>query len=721
MAESFAEAGSGEKTRDVRCPNGVAGRFHGAHKLAFAATSRLLADAFRRKAFRMFRPLVFAGVLLLSGSAMVAELESATAARLQTLSALVRDPHPRVRLEALRALAKIPRAKSAELALSVLDQPMDPTLDYALWLTINDLSEPWIAALESGEWKTDGHEKQLAFALKAIKPEQSSRVLGRVLSGKPLPRDGSGPWIELIGQAGGAKELGQLYKQALGNGFDDAATVRALTSVADASRLRKLRPEGDAKAVSALLNSNSQEVRAATLRLAGTWKSHSPAELRLAEFATGSSGDAVRDAAFEVLRQTGGADSTAILKQLSESADPATQRRAVTTWAAGDLPAAAPSVIKVVGGLTDETAAQDFWRALLTIKGSGKTVAELLPESGIPAAAAKTGMRVAREGGRNDMDLVLALAKGAGLATDLQAFNSQLIRELATKAAASGDPRRGEIVYRRQDLACITCHAIGGAGGRVGPDMTSIGASAQPDYLVESVLLPNSKIKEGYHGVVVETKDGQTISGTVVRESATELVLRSPANKEVVIAKSAIENRNTSTASLMPSGLLENLSESDQLDLFAFLSQLGKPGDFDASRGGVARKWKLANLVHTDIQNGQADWMWKTGAEDKRWTDVLSLVNGDLTKGLMEGTTKGQFWVSKVAVLALTEITVANPVKANFKLTANPATELWIDGAKVSGPVDLGAGKHRVIVRIDPIKVPNLIRLETTDAAFVLN
>ena len=58
-----------------------------------------------------------------------------------------------------------------------------------------------------------------------------------------------------------------------------------------------------------------------------------------------------------------------------------------------------------------------------------------------------------------------------------------------------GDPFSGEKVYRRQALACTVCHAIGGAGGKVGPDFTSIGASAQPDYLIESILYPNRKIK----------------------------------------------------------------------------------------------------------------------------------------------------------------------------------------------------------------------------------
>jgi putative heme-binding domain-containing protein len=319
------------------------------------------------------------------------------------------------------------------------------------------------------------------------------------------------------------------------------------------------------------------------------------------------------------------------------------------------------------------------------------------------------------------MELVLTLAKGAGLSADTQAFTGQLIRDMAAKASASGNPQRGELVYRRSDLACTTCHAIGGAGGRVGPDMTSIGASAQPDYLVESLLMPNAKIKEGYHGVVVETKDGQTFSGTVVRESTSELVLRGAANQEIAIAKSNLESRNQATASLMPAGLLDSLNETEQLDLVAFLSQLGKPGEFDASKGGVARKWRLANVLHTDQQNGQSDWMWKSALQDKRWNEVLSRVNGDLTRTLMEGATKANFWTSKIAVLALTEVQLAQPGTVHFQLTASPGTELWVDGAKVSGPVSLSAGNHRVLVRIDPNRIPEKIRLETRDAAFVLN
>src|SRR5690554_4639978 len=85
--------------------------------------------------------------------------------KLELLRRLVADDSPRVRVEALRALASVGTAEAADLALRVLEKPMDPTLDYALWLTINDLAEPWLAAVEAGEWKPEGRARQLEFAL----------------------------------------------------------------------------------------------------------------------------------------------------------------------------------------------------------------------------------------------------------------------------------------------------------------------------------------------------------------------------------------------------------------------------------------------------------------------------------------------------------------------------------------------------------------------------
>ena len=334
-------------------------------------------------------------------------------------------------------------------------------------------------------------------------------------------------------------------------------------------------------------------------------------------------------------------------------------------------------------------------------------------------------MRVGREGGRSELELVAALAKAAGLATDTQAFNAQLIRELGAKAATEGNPQRGEAVYRRPELACVTCHAIGGAGGKVGPDMTSIGASAPTDYLVESLLLPNAKIKEGYHSLEVVTKDGSEYIGTLARESATEIVLRNAAGAEQAIAKAEVAKRDQSPNSLMPSGLLETLNERDQLDLFAFLSRLGKPGEFDASQGGVARRWYIANLVHTDAQNGNGDWPWKRAITDKKWTATYSRVNGQLTRELLQEATKASVWTGKLALLAATEIEVSQPGPVTFQLLCAPGPELWVDGRKLGGAgaskVELTTGRHRILLQIPPQQVPDALRLISPEAAFVLN
>lgn len=675
------------------------------------------------------KPLSFAAALLLAAHLPAPVLRGAAPdaeARLATLEKLVRDDSPKVRLEALRALARIPAARSAELALSVLDQPMDPTLDYGLWLTINDLAEPWIAALQAGLWKPEGREKQLEFALKALRPEQAGRVLAQVLASRPLTREGTGPWIELIGTAGTPRELQLLLDQVLGDRFDTPAATRALKALAEASRLRKAQPAGDLSSLARLFDHPAASLRVEAIRLAGQWKAPGPTLARLASLAGAADTDpAVRTAAFEALRTTGGPEATQALATLA-AADrpPAVRHPAVTLLASLDLGQAVPRVVETLRGLDDEAAALAFWRGVLPVKGSGAAIARALPAGGLPAAAARAGMRAAREGGRSDLDLITALARASGQAADTQAFTTQLVRELAA-AAGQGDPARGEGIYRRDSLGCVLCHAIGGAGGRVGPDMTSIGASAPVDYLVESVLLPNAKIKEGYHSLVVTTRDNSEYLGTLARETPEELVLRNAAGVEQPIAKADITRREQGVTSLMPAGLLESLNSQEQLDLFAFLSRLGKPGDYDASQGGVARRWRLAQTVHTDAQAGQESWPVTAPWSDQRWVPTYSLVRGNLTRAVMEEATRAQFWTGKLAVYAVTELTVAKAGPVALQLTANPAAELWIGPRKVGGAgssrPELAAGTHRVLVKLDPKQIPESIRLESPDASFLLN
>ena len=68
------------------------------------------------------------------------------------------------------------------------------------------------------------------------------------------------------------------------------------------------------------------------------------------------------------------------------------------------------------------------------------------------------------------------------------------------QAAPSGAPRaplaNADAIMAQ--LACIACHKVAGQGGEIGPDLSSIGASRDREYLRRSILNPGADVAEGY-------------------------------------------------------------------------------------------------------------------------------------------------------------------------------------------------------------------------------
>ena len=256
----------------------------------------------------------------------------------------------------------------------------------------------------------------------------------------------------------------------------------------------------------------------------------------------------------------------------------------------------------------------------------------------------------------------------------------------------------------------------------MGPDLTSIGASAPVDYLIESVFYPNRKIKEGYHAVVLETQDGQEWSGVLVRESNEQLVIRDVANKEIPFSKNNLKSR-TMGGSLMPSGLIDNLSSQERIDLFRFLSELGKPGPFDASKGNVARFWWVRPGTH-EVEQFGADKL-VTGDLNGQWQPVYSLVDGRLKRDDIQATMKLDKYAGLVGIFLGAKFQVASPGPVSFKLADAPGASVWIDGKPANASPELQAqltaGTHIIVLRFDPAKLPDQVRLESGDATFLVD
>jgi putative heme-binding domain-containing protein len=351
----------------------------------------------------------------------------------------------------------------------------------------------------------------------------------------------------------------------------------------------------------------------------------------------------------------------------------------------------------------------------------------------LPKPIVTVGIRAAREGGRDEKALVAALALSQNISLLTKQMTAVELKTLAARAMKEGDPFAGERVYRRPELACTVCHAIGGAGGRVGPDFTSIGTSAQPDYLIESILYPNRKIKEGYHSVVVETKDNRSLVGVQVSESGTELVLRDAADKLVSIPRNQVK-RKVNGQSLMPPALILSLTEKEQLDLYCFLSELGKAGPFDATKTGVARTWRLLPGTHRVEQYGihkivEADFekKWSNhvlgAGNGAGWKILPARVNGDLPATDIAQTASVGRNVALVHIFAGTKFEIQKTANAVFSLPEGTKAEAWLDGKSLGNAnrfiLKVAAGKHRIVFRLDAKALPKVLRLESKDVVFL--
>ena len=640
------------------------------------------------------------------------------------LATRISDEHPRVRLAALRSITskKSKSNKVVDAALSVFDNPTDNYLEYAAWLSMNDIEESWLNMVRRGEWLADGNEKQLEFALKTVDASKASEVLGVFLKGKAIPEDGS--WIEIIGRAGTIAELEQLHSQLIGGEYSQDGQSRALNSMSFASRNRNIKPNVDKSSISKFFSSDNEQVKIAALSLAGTWKGLGDAFKELVSLARAKDlPPNVRQASIDAIREIGGDKALQILSLISKSPQMKTRIMSVEALALLDINQGAPVAIKLLNELKSEQEALVLWRSLLQIKNSELALVKELPEKGFSQSSAKAGLRAIREGGRNMQTLTLALPRSSGLKDEDITLSKNEIMALSKLVNKSGDPIKGEMVYRKLELGCVSCHAIGGAGGKVGPDLTSIGASAPLDYLVESIYYPNRKIKEGYHSVVIETKNNQVLFGMLENQNEDEIFLRDVANQRSTVLKRNIR-KQTQGNSLMPSGLIDRLAKQDQIDLFSFLSRLGKKGDFDASKGNVARVWRLRAANHRDQQfddNRIADG----GINHKRWTKVNSLVDGTLTdKMLKQGANAGR-WVGVIGIYAGAEFEVAKAGKVSLMVQGGESAKLWIDGKVVDNSKhitsELSSGKHSIVLRFDPKDLPSKVKVSASTGTFLVD
>jgi len=172
---------------------------------------------------------------------------------------------------------------------------------------------------------------------------------------------------------------------------------------------------------------------------------------------------------------------------------------------------------------------------LIAVMGAGATDERLFQtiRKGVPG----TDMPAAIETDAPDDDLLMIIA---------------YLRKIGTVAPAEkpvGNVENGGRLFAAQ---CASCHRVAGRGGRIGPDLTRIGAARSRAALTREIRTPSEWIPPAFETVTVVTKDGQRIRGVKKNEDVFSIQVMDTRERIQGYMKSNLQDILYDKTSLMP-------------------------------------------------------------------------------------------------------------------------------------------------------------------------
>jgi len=643
------------------------------------------------------------------------------------IAPLAGDSHPRVRLEAVRALALYNQPTVLTDAYQALDQPVDEFLDYALWLTTRETKSIWLPQVLEGTSSLQKNPKKLLFALTAVNSPEVAPVVTRLIQTGQIPDSELQTSLDLIAKFGNASDLQQLFELTLKADTKPAQQAAILRTLAQAFQARKVRSAGDLSSLQTLFGSQDLAVQQAAIDCAGLWKMES-LQTPIRELAESDQTKIeLRKSCLYALARLGGNENRDLLLNLSR-ADGSENLRiaAVAALAEMNLNLAAQQTVSLMSQITASEQLSALANIFLQRKGGAGVLVNALKGKSIAKDAAIQLGRLIQSTGQTNPQLAKAIAVAGGLtssgAPQPVILSPEEMASMINDVKTKGDAHRGEAIFRREDLSCLKCHAIGGAGGKVGPDILSLGGSAQLDYIVDSLLNPNKAVKENYNAVTVVTDQGKVFSGVLVRRTDSQLVLRDVNDNIMNIPLDQIDEE-APAASLMPVGLLEKLTQQELVDLTRFLSELGKTEAYTVGKERVVRRWRVMKGT-PEAMNAIRRTRHATAATENPafvWEPAYSRVDGSLPVRKFDEI--GKLHVSNRATGAAfvrCELEVTSPGKTILKFNSVDGLKMWLGEKpivlKPETELDLSKGTHVLTFAIDLTAERDVLRVELLDA-----
>ncbi len=629
------------------------------------------------------------------------------------------DPDPRLRLEAVALAGTLSAAEYPQAIDAVLDalgQDIDFSLDFAIWQSLRKLdttTQDGSALRAITQW--NDRISELAHAVTAIKKPTAAEVALELVESGTVSPDAYRPLVDAIAIAGDGEQLGRLLRLVL---FSQSIQPSAawLQPLFDRTGRDKTLPANlesvfaDFPLTPEQLAADTELVRLVA-RASELWKVRKFDDL-IIEAATKADGS-TQTPLINALGAIPSAAAQEALATLLRHDDPA-----LRIAAAGAIANARPdeSAVPVVTLLSDSTtseAAGNLIIELMKRNAMHSRLADAIRAKPLTKEQAEPLLRLVKSSGGNNA-IEDAIRSSARLEDVAWKLTPELKTDILSQVESSGSPQRGESIYRRESLKCIQCHAIGSAGGLVGPNLISVGGSSQPDYILESLLDPNAKLKEGYTTLNVLTDDGVILNGIVVNRTDEAIRLRLADGKEVQLSPDSIEQEQPGK-SLMPEGSVDTLTKQELVDLVAFLSAVGRLPEFTVSTEPIVRSYETLvrspKALHTlsvnskdTVANPHPDLVWKS---------LTAKVNGEIPLEEVESLK-----IPLDAPNSYVRFAIDMPQDGVAKLNVTAKQfRAWAD-AKPTPPAQLGSmqlakGRHTIVLAIDRDKTsePVVVRI----------
>jgi len=254
------------------------------------------------------------------------------------------------------------------------------------------------------------------------------------------------------------------------------------------------------------------------------------------------------------------------LKSLLGIGDDSIRREAVRLLAVHEDPAKAGLLVEVaIDTSIDAELRADAIAGLAGLAAEQSRVLEDLVQDDNEIVSEEAERTLASAG------LVARKLQGKPPVDDLAAW--QALVNQATKQADTAVGRR--LFFHAKLGGCYNCHAMNGRGRDVGPDLTTIRnqSGITQEWLLRHVVNPDSEMAPNYRPQQILTVDGRVLTGLILGREGAKQAYVGTDGVVFFVDKQDVEERRELTTSIMPTGLLDDMSADEIRDLIAYLLQ----------------------------------------------------------------------------------------------------------------------------------------------------